>query len=161
MWFFKKRKARLEAAQKLKEAEQAKKVEVIDAKKVQEEKVVEPVEPKKEVIEVQNKPVESKEVVVEKPAKKETKPKEVVKEPLEEEPKDKVAKYHISQNKKEDTPHYKEWRVRKEGSTKTIKFFKTQAEAIEYAKSLADNQDSSIVIHKVDGTVRKQDYSKK
>lgn len=158
MWFFKKRKARLEAAQKLKEAEQAKKVEVIDAKKVQEEKIV---EPKKEVIEVQNKPVESKEVVVEKPAKKETKPKEVVKEPLEEEPKDKVAKYHISQNKKEDTPHYKEWRVRKEGSTKTIKFFKTQAEAIEYAKSLADNQDSSIVIHKVDGTVRKQDYSKK
>ncbi|MFA6801649.1 MAG: DUF2188 domain-containing protein, partial [Acholeplasmataceae bacterium] len=63
--------------------------------------------------------------------------------------------------KKENTAHYKEWRVRKAGSTKTIKYFNTQADAIEYAKTLAENQNSSIVIHKVDGTLRKQDYSKK
>ena len=33
--------------------------------------------------------------------------------------------------------------------------------AIDFAKGLADNQDASIVIHKVDGSIRKQDYSEK
>ena len=39
--------------------------------------------------------------------------------------------------------------------------FDTQAEAIEFAKEKADNQDANITIHKVDGKIRKQDYSKK
>lgn len=77
------------------------------------------------------------------------------------EAKKKVAKYHISQNKDDEHENAGWWRVRKEGSTKTIKYFKTQKEAIAYAEKLAENQDSSIVIHKKDGSIRKQDYSKK
>lgn len=85
-----------------------------------------------------------------------------VKKAETEEPKKKTApaRYHISQNKDTDAEHAGEWRVRKEGSEKTIKFFKTQKEAIEYAEKLAENQDSSIVIHKKDGSIRKQDYKK-
>ena len=41
---------------------------------------------------------------------------------------------------------------------KAIKLFATQAEAIEYAKKLAENQDGSISIHKKDGKMRKQKY---
>ncbi len=73
----------------------------------------------------------------------------------------KPAKYHISQNKDTDATHANEWRVRKEGSSKTIKYFNTQKEAIEFAEKLAENQDSSIVIHKKDGSIRKQNYTKK
>ena len=40
--------------------------------------------------------------------------------------KDKPAKYHVSQNKDDKNPNFKKWRVRKEGSTKTIKYFETQ-----------------------------------
>lgn len=60
----------------------------------------------------------------------------------------KPAKYHISQNKDDDSEHAGSWRVRKEGSEKTIKYFTTQKAAIEFAEQLAENQDSSIVIHK-------------
>ena len=44
---------------------------------------------------------------------------------------------------------------------KALKLFKTQAEAIDYAETKADNQDGSISIHKVNGKMRKQNYSKK
>lgn len=74
---------------------------------------------------------------------------------------DKNAKYHVSQNKNTKSARYKEWRVRKEGSNKTIKYFQTQKEAIEYAESLAESAGSSMVIHKTDGSIRKQNYSKK
>lgn len=74
---------------------------------------------------------------------------------------DKPAKYHVSQNKDEKSPHYKKWRVRKEGSKKTIKFYETQKEAIEVAEDLAFKAGTTIVIHKVDGSIRKQDYTKK
>lgn len=73
----------------------------------------------------------------------------------------KNPKYHVSQNKDEKSANFKKWRVRKEGSDKTIKFFDTQKEAISYAEGLAKAADSSVVIHKVDGSIRKQDYSKK
>ena len=63
--------------------------------------------------------------------------------------------YHISQ--RED----KKWQVKFANGQKAIKLFDTQAEAIKYAKTLADNQDGSIQIHKRDGKIRKQDYSKK
>ena len=43
---------------------------------------------------------------------------------------------------------------------KAIKLFNTQAEAIAYAKKLAENQDGSITIHKKDGKMRKQRYYK-
>jgi hypothetical protein len=80
--------------------------------------------------------------------------------PASKENNDNIYKYHISQNKDDQSEFYKQWRVRKEGSNKTIKYFKTQKEAIEHAEILAKNAGSSIVIHKVDGTIRKQDYSK-
>lgn len=134
--------------------------------KVVKEEVITPPEPKKE-----EKAVVKEEVVI--TEKKEevkvvSKPeKEVVKE----EPKPaeadsavkevKVPKYHVSQNKDEKSDHFKEWRIRKEGSNKTIKFFATQKEAIEYAEDLATKAGSSVVIHKVDGSIRKQDYTKK
>ena len=72
-----------------------------------------------------------------------------------------ASKYHVSQNKDEKSEHFKSWRVRKEGSQKTIKFFLTQLEAIEYAQDLADKAGTTIVIHKVDGSIRKQNYTKK
>lgn len=75
--------------------------------------------------------------------------------------KDKPARYHVSQNKDEKSPHFKKWRIRKEGSTKTIKFYETQKEAIDAASDLAEKAGTTIVIHKMDGTIRKQDYSKK
>jgi uncharacterized protein YdaT len=76
----------------------------------------------------------------------------------EDEDKSKVAKYHVSQNKDQKSDTYRKWRVRKEGSTKTIKFFDTQKEAIAYAEQLAESAGASVVIHKMDGKVRKQNY---
>ena len=75
--------------------------------------------------------------------------------------KNKPQRYHVSQNKDESSEFFKQWRVRKEGSDKTIKYFRTQKEAIAHAEKLAENAGSSIVIHKVDGSWRKQDYRKK
>ena len=75
-------------------------------------------------------------------------------------PKETARKYHVSLNKDEKSEYYKMWRVRKEQSEKTIKHFKTQAEAIDYAEDLAEEADTSVVIHKKDGTIRKQDYKK-
>ena len=76
----------------------------------------------------------------------------------DEEPKEKVVRYHVSLNKDAKSEFKGQWRVRKEGSKKTIKYFKTQSEAIKYAESLADSNDTSIVIHKRDGSIRKQNY---
>lgn len=66
-----------------------------------------------------------------------------------------MAKYHISLNADG------KWQVKGEGAQKALKLFDTQKEAIDYAKKVANNQDTNIVIHKVDGKIRKQDYSKK
>jgi len=97
------------------------------------------------------------------PAKKEPAKKEVVKaapkaapkeEPEKKEDKKKV--YHVAKRKEDG-----KWQVKFAGGEKAIKLFDTQAEAIEYANKLAENQDGSMQIHKVDGKIRKQDYSKK
>lgn len=119
---------------------------------------------------------ESEKQEVKEQSKVEDKPKQEVKSPLvkkeektvkkesvkqEEKPvsePQQSQKYHISQNNDDKSKFYKQWRVRKSGSNKTIKFFKTQKEAIDYAKSLAKNADTDIVIHKVDGKIRKQKY---
>ena len=102
--------------------------------------------------------VEPKPVKAPKAAKVEVK---VEEETVQTEKTPKIAKYHVSQNKDEDTENFKKWRVRKEGSEKTIKFFDTQKEAIDYAQALADKAGSTVVIHKLDGNIRKQDYTKK
>ena len=93
------------------------------------------------------------------PAKKEeTKKAAPVKkaEPVKEEKQEISNKiYHISKRKEDDM-----WQVKFAKGQKAIKLFKTQAEAIAYAKQLANNQDGSISIHKVDGKTRKQNYNK-
>ena len=67
--------------------------------------------------------------------------------------------YHISQVKDSKSEFYKMWRVRRSGSKKVIKHFKTQKEAIDEAKKYAqDNEDASIVIHGRDGKIRRQKY---
>lgn len=111
------------------------------------------VEPKQEPTPV--KKVNEKPKQVE-PKKVEPKPKEEVKPEVEESVK---FAYHITQVKDEKSEFYKMWRVRRSGSNKVIKHFKTQKEAIEEAKKYAEgNEDASIVIHKVDGKIRKQKY---
>ncbi|MGS0972970.1 MAG: DUF2188 domain-containing protein [Candidatus Izemoplasmataceae bacterium] len=70
----------------------------------------------------------------------------------------KTRRYHVSMNNDKKSEHYKSWRVRLESSEKTIKYFDTQKEAITYAETLAKQANSSVVIHKMDGNIRKQDY---
>ncbi|MGI6360057.1 MAG: DUF2188 domain-containing protein [Acholeplasmatales bacterium] len=60
--------------------------------------------------------------------------------------------------KDESSPHYGSWKVRRSGSKKTIRHYKTQKEAIEAAKKFADSNETRIVIHKRDGRIRKQNY---
>lgn len=64
--------------------------------------------------------------------------------------------YHVSQEKEAKSEFHRQWRVRKEGSEKTIKFFKTQKEAIEFANELAEKYDGFVVVHRLDGKIRKQ-----
>ena len=58
--------------------------------------------------------------------------------------------YHISKRKEDGM-----WQIKAAGGEKAIKLFKTQKEAIEYCKTLAGNQDASIMVHKEDGSFRK------
>jgi|GEM_PF-2187067 len=134
MWFFGKSKAKKKAEEHLKkqlEEENKKREEELKTKEVSEDKTVKIVD--KKTVETKKEPAK-----VQKP-----------------------AKYHISQNKDENSPKFKHWRVRKQGSKKTIKYFATQKEAIAYADELADKAETSIVIHKTDGLIRKQNYRKK
>ena len=61
--------------------------------------------------------------------------------------------YHISKRKDDG-----KWQIKAEGGAKAIKLFSTQAEAIEYGKQLALNQDARIILHKLDGSFRKLTY---
>lgn len=58
--------------------------------------------------------------------------------------------YHISKRKDDG-----KWQVKFAKGQKAIKLFRTQAEAIEYAKVLAENQGGSIRIHSLKGKIRK------
>lgn len=83
---------------------------------------------------------------VEKP-KKETKK---VEKPIKEEVDVKTLKqYHVS--KREDG----RWQVKNVKAEKALKIFRTQAEAIAFAKSVANNQDGSIRVHSKAGKLRK------
>lgn len=93
-----------------------------------------------------------------KPATKKT-VKETKVEKDEEKPQRKASSskvYHVSLRKDDG-----KWQVKYGGGKKAIKLFDTQAEAIKFAEERADSQDGSISIHKKDGKIRKQDYSKK
>ena len=61
--------------------------------------------------------------------------------------------YHVSKRDNDG----REWKVFIQGSDKVIKLFDTQAEALEYAQSLAQNKNdgSSVVLHGLNGKIRK------
>ena len=65
-------------------------------------------------------------------------------------PKERPKVYHISQYK-----NGAGFQVKAEGSDKVLKTFKTQKEAIDYAKKVAGNQDGRVVCHSLDGSIRK------
>ena len=59
--------------------------------------------------------------------------------------------YHISRSKKQEGM----WQVKLASGEKAVKLFKTQKEAIDYAKSLVNSNGGSIRIHSVKGKIRK------
>lgn len=108
------------------------------------------VEPKKE------KPVEKKTAVKSEKAPAKTAAKKPAEKPVKkaaEEKKAPAKKYHIAQRSEDNL-----WQVKSEGAEKALKLFKTQQEAIDYAKKVAGNQEGYIVIHKKDGSFRKLTY---
>lgn len=64
--------------------------------------------------------------------------------------------YHISKRKADN-----KWQVKMAGGSRAIKLFNTQAEAIDFAKKLAESQEARIVIHKEDGSFRRLTYHNK
>lgn len=59
--------------------------------------------------------------------------------------------YHVS---KRDN-YGREWKVFIQGSDKVIKLFSTQKEALDYAKHLATTKDGTVMLHGLDGKIRK------
>ncbi len=56
-------------------------------------------------------------------------------------------------------PRDDEWIVKRAGSERYSKSFNTQMQATEYAKSVAQNQGTSVFIHGSDGRIRdRKDY---
>lgn len=74
-----------------------------------------------------------------KPAQKPVKEEKVVEE---EDVKVNRNVYHISKRASDD-----KWQVKKEGAEKAVKLFKTKAAAMEYVKTLAENQGASTAFH--------------
>lgn len=54
-------------------------------------------------------------------------------------------------------PHNGEWGVRGAGNSRVTAVTKTQAEAIEKAKSIAEKERSEVVIHRPNGQIRDKD----
>lgn len=115
--------------------------EVAPVKEERAKSVAPPVAPAKED---KPAPVKAAAKSAEKPADKK------VAKPAEE---DAYKVYHISKRRDENR-----WQIKAEGAARAIKLFNTQAEAIAYAKQLAQNQDARIMIHKEDGSFRKLTY---
>ncbi len=62
----------------------------------------------------------------------------------------------------------KGWGVKRQGSAKVIKYFKTKLEAVEYVIKVSENQKTRVVIHlkngkfqKFDNAVRALQYAQK
>ncbi len=54
-------------------------------------------------------------------------------------------------------PHNGSWAVRGAGNSKVTKEFDTQREAIDYARNIARNQESELLIHGQNGQIRERD----
>lgn len=53
------------------------------------------------------------------------------------------------------------WSVKKGGSMRSTKRFKTQKKAIEFARKVSKNQNAELYIHRKDGVIRrKNSYGK-
>lgn len=51
-------------------------------------------------------------------------------------------------------PHNDKWGVRGEGNERVTKTAETQKQAIEFAREIAKNQKSEVVIHRPNGEIR-------
>jgi hypothetical protein len=67
--------------------------------------------------------------------------------------KDELGRYHVLYRREDN-----KWYIKREGSDKVIRVLETQKEAIAYATIKSINQDTTMVIHKKDGKIRKQNY---
>ena len=86
--------------------------------------------------------------------KVEAKPvKKVEAKPIKAEAKNAKTVYHVSKRDNDG----REWKVFIQGSSKVIKLFGTQKEALDHAKMLCNNKDDSsyVVLHSLDGKIRK------
>ena len=119
-----------------------------------EEKPAPPVRTQKMEKSVKKEP--AKEAAPEKPAEPTAQSAETAAPAAEEKARPAYKTYHVSKRKAEN-----KWQVKMAGGAKAIKMFITQAEAIDFAKKLAENQEAKIVIHKEDGTFRRLTYHKK
>lgn len=54
-------------------------------------------------------------------------------------------------------PHPDGWAVKGEGNSKSTKVTQTQQEAISYAREIAKNQESELLIHGKNGAIRERD----
>lgn len=54
-------------------------------------------------------------------------------------------------------PHPDGWAVKGEGNSKSTKVTQTQQEAISYAREIAKNQESELLIHGKNGEIRERD----
>ena len=66
-------------------------------------------------------------------------------EPPKKSAQDATRVYHVS--KREDG----KWQVKYRGGEKAIKLFKTQKEALDYTKQMAENQGGSMLVHNSNG----------
>ena len=53
-------------------------------------------------------------------------------------------------------PRNGKWAVRKSGSTRVSRYFKTQGEAIEAARDIAKREHTELYIHGSDGRIRER-----
>jgi uncharacterized protein YdaT len=54
-------------------------------------------------------------------------------------------------------PHNGQWAVRGEGNQRVTQITNTQAEAIDLARTIAQNQGTEVVVHRPDGKIRDKD----
>lgn len=66
-----------------------------------------------------------------------------------------LGKYHVMFRQSDQ-----KWIVKRENSSKIVRALETQKEAISYATIKALTNDTTVVIHKKDGKIRKQNYAK-
>lgn len=55
------------------------------------------------------------------------------------------------------SPRENGWAVHGEGNTRDTKLFNTQKEATDYARNIATNQKSEVIVQGTDGRIRSKD----